>query len=271
MSDIPYIPFYPDAFLADTAMLSLEEKGAYFVLLCYMWINAAELPDDDHKLARILGTTTVKWKKLRKNIEGFFTKTADGFLTQKRLKKEWEKAQDIRQKYSENGRKGGRPRKENQGITPDEEKAAGFDSQKPIKSDGFSKGKAIDKPPPIPSQSHSQTKPAQNHSKRALASLPLGQVVDKVLLSHGISPELEELMADVDLLFIQMNLPFPTDAHLLSQWLQEGADAKLDVMPTIKAILERNNRRGVEAPKSFAYFIEAISDAVTKRMGDING
>jgi len=265
MSDIPYIPFYPDAFLADTAMLTLEEKGAYFVLLCYMWINGAELPDDDHKLSRILGTTPSKWKKLRRNLEGFFTKTEAGFLTQKRLKKEWEKAQDIRKKYSENGRKGGRPRKENQGVDGEEEKATGFDSQKPIKSDGFSNTQAMGKPSPKPGHNQSQASPAQNHSKRAYASLSLGEAVNKTLLTHGLSLELEELIADVDLLFIQMNVPFPSDAHLLSEWLHGGADAKQDVLPTIKAILERNVRRGVEAPKSFAYFIEAISEKVNKR------
>lgn len=265
MSDIPYIPFYPDAFLADTAMLTLEEKGAYFVVLCYMWINGAELPDDDLKLSRILGITPTKWKNLRLNLNHFFSYTENGFLTQKRLKKEWEKANNIRKKYSENGRKGGRPRKDNQGNLPGNEKAMGFSQQKPNESENPPETKAIGKPPPRPFQSHSQTKPAPNHSKRALASLSLGQAVDKALITHGISPELEELMADIDLLFIQLNLPFPTDAHLLSEWLHGGADGKKEVLPIIKTILERNIRRGVEAPKSFAYFIEAISEAVNKR------
>jgi uncharacterized protein YdaU (DUF1376 family) len=45
MSRTPFMPFYPDAYLADTAQLTLEEQGAYMRLLCYLWITTKLLPE----------------------------------------------------------------------------------------------------------------------------------------------------------------------------------------------------------------------------------
>lgn len=49
--------------------LSLEEKGAYIHLLCYMWENAKNgdysLKEDEIRIHRLLGITEAKWKKLK--------------------------------------------------------------------------------------------------------------------------------------------------------------------------------------------------------------
>ena len=84
----PAIPFFGDAYLADTRHLSLEEHGAYLQLMMIAWrVEGCCLPDDDTRLARILGVTAAKWKKLKPSVMAFWT-LESGFWIQGRLTKE---------------------------------------------------------------------------------------------------------------------------------------------------------------------------------------
>lgn len=84
----PAIPLFTDAYLADTRHLSLEEHGAYLQLLMVAWRSTdCSLPDDDKRLARVLGVTPAKWAKLKGTVMAFWD-NANGHWTQKRLTKE---------------------------------------------------------------------------------------------------------------------------------------------------------------------------------------
>lgn len=84
----PAIPVFGDAYLADTRHLSLEQHGAYLQLLMIAWRSPnCALPDDDVKIARMLGVTPKKWGKLKPEVMAFWTLTDDGWQ-QKRLLKE---------------------------------------------------------------------------------------------------------------------------------------------------------------------------------------
>lgn len=91
MAEYPAIPLWTDAYLADTVHLSLEEHGAYLKLLMVAWrTGECRLPDNDRRLATMLGIPLARWqKKLRPALEPFWT-VADGWWTQKRLQKERE-------------------------------------------------------------------------------------------------------------------------------------------------------------------------------------
>jgi uncharacterized protein YdaU (DUF1376 family) len=65
------MPFYIADYLADTRRLSLAEHGAYMLLIMEYWRNGG-LPDDDKKLARIIGATTKEWVEIRDAIADFF-------------------------------------------------------------------------------------------------------------------------------------------------------------------------------------------------------
>ncbi|MBZ9653524.1 YdaU family protein [Phyllobacterium lublinensis] len=109
MSSAPAMPVFPDAYLADTTHLSTEEHGAYFLLLMAMWRRNGTVPDDDRDIARIVGLDLKAWRKMRKRLMPFLTVEGD-FLTQKRLKKEWDYVSEKRTKNAINGARGGRPR-----------------------------------------------------------------------------------------------------------------------------------------------------------------
>lgn len=84
----PAIPLFGDAYIADTRHLSLEEHGAYLTLMMIAWrAEDCSLPDDDARIARMLGVTAKKWAKLKPTVMSFWC-LEDGRWTQKRLSKE---------------------------------------------------------------------------------------------------------------------------------------------------------------------------------------
>ena len=112
MTDLPYMRWFPDTILADTSWLTLEESGAYRILLDNMWINGTWLPDDDKKIARLLRVSPRKWQTIKSNIAHlFFYK--DGQFTQKRLAAEIIEARRKLEVWRNNGQKGGLKRAEN--------------------------------------------------------------------------------------------------------------------------------------------------------------
>ncbi len=130
MSAAPAMPLFLDAYLADTTHLCTEEHGAYLLLLMAMWRRNGSVPNDDKDLARIVGVSPSKWRKIKDRILPFLTIEGDE-ISQKRLRKEWDFVQGKRRRNEENGRLGGRPRgNKNNGL----QIANGYSAQNPNES-----------------------------------------------------------------------------------------------------------------------------------------
>jgi uncharacterized protein YdaU (DUF1376 family) len=100
MAEFPALPFWTDAYISDTAHLTNEEHGVYLRLLMFAWRSPdCCLPDDDKRLAIMVGVTDKKWKSLRPVIASFWA-VADGQWTQKRLTKERDFVRGKSQKNS---------------------------------------------------------------------------------------------------------------------------------------------------------------------------
>jgi len=67
----PWMPLYVADYLADTRRLSTLEHGAYMLLIMDYWRNGS-LPDDDRKLARIVGLALDEWMEIREAIADLF-------------------------------------------------------------------------------------------------------------------------------------------------------------------------------------------------------
>lgn len=141
----PAIPLFGDAYLSDTHHLSLEEHGAYLKLLMIAWRTAdCSLPDDDKRLAMMLGVSTKRWGQLKPVVMEFW-RLSDGQWTQKRLTKERLYVQHKRAKNAEaaNERWNGQTI-ENKGTAPSERISG-------RKSERISQEACInDAPPPPP-------------------------------------------------------------------------------------------------------------------------
>lgn len=122
MSELPILPLYTDAFIADTGHLSAAQTGAYMMLLMVAWRTPqCCLPDDDARLARWARVDARTWAKMKSVVMEFWTLT-DGQWTQKRLTKERDRARNRADTARQNGAHGGRP---NSLKKQDEENPAG--------------------------------------------------------------------------------------------------------------------------------------------------
>lgn len=99
-------PFYASDFLLGTALFSAAQVGAYIRLLCFQW-QEGSLPKDENLLARLAQadceTITV--------VLGKFRECADGRLRNKRMENVRKSLNAYKKTRSENGSKGGRPKK----------------------------------------------------------------------------------------------------------------------------------------------------------------
>ena len=106
MSNTPFMQFYVGDYLADTLDLTTEQHGAYLLLLMTMWNSNAKLPSDKVKLARIARLTPAKFKAVWSEISRFFEDDGES-ISNRRLTKEREKANEKSAKRSTAGRAGG--------------------------------------------------------------------------------------------------------------------------------------------------------------------
>jgi len=98
----PWMPLYVADYLRDTRQLTPAEHGAYLLLIMEYW-TACGLPNDDGKLARIVGMSAVEWRKAKPTVQAFFT---DGWK-HGRIDTEIAKAEAKHERRSEAGKRGG--------------------------------------------------------------------------------------------------------------------------------------------------------------------
>ncbi|CAN7707719.1 YdaU family protein [Mesorhizobium sp. LjNodule214] len=165
MSAAPYMPFFVDAHLADTMHLTTEEQGAYVLLLMAMWRREGKVSNYDPDLARIVKLTLAKWRKMKLRLLPFLL-VEETYLTQKRLKIEWEYVSTKRKINTANGKKGGRPSNINNRLA----EANGSVSDNPDGSlhnpDPTSKGRVY----PFRKSSHQTGSPEPTRSYAELAA-----------------------------------------------------------------------------------------------------
>jgi len=102
----PYFPLYVGDYLRDTGYLTLEQHGAYLMLLMRLWSAGGALPADEGKLARIAGVSVKKWRPIWADLAEFF-ELENGDITHKRISAELEKAGALRAKRAAAGARGG--------------------------------------------------------------------------------------------------------------------------------------------------------------------
>jgi len=104
-----YFPFYPADWLADTSVLTLEEKGVYITLISTMYLQK-DCSIYKRHIPNILGIPDKKkYKKLMENIFPMLIDNGEK-VTQKRIKEIKQKIEDIIDKKSKAGKAGAKGR-----------------------------------------------------------------------------------------------------------------------------------------------------------------
>ncbi len=137
MNRPPAFQFYVRDFLSDenVVLMTLEEKGAYIVLLCFNW-QEGSVPNDAAKLARLCGVDGDAMARLWPGLRPCFPEV-DGDhtrLANPRLAAERQKQQDYHRKLSDAGKLGAEATHGKQ--VKDSGKANGHDKAKPTKGQG---------------------------------------------------------------------------------------------------------------------------------------
>ncbi|MGA2492013.1 MAG: DUF1376 domain-containing protein [Roseiarcus sp.] len=115
MSDaLPWLPLYHETFLADTALFSAAEAGAYTFLMLHFWRDG-ELPADDEGLREIARLSPREWKASRAKLAKRFSPD----WRHERLDREREKSADAYRRKVEGGRRGGLARVANLRVVGD--------------------------------------------------------------------------------------------------------------------------------------------------------
>lgn len=110
MSPLPTMPVGVDRYLADTAHMTLEEQAVHFRLQIYAWRSpGCCLPDDDSRLARMLGITPKRWASLKPAVMALWTLN-DGDWTNDQVAREHEFVTSKIEKKRAAGKLGGRPK-----------------------------------------------------------------------------------------------------------------------------------------------------------------
>lgn len=99
----PFMKMYWSEFFDDPRVQALPPvtRAVYAMLLGAMWVNEGWLPADEKKLARMLDLDVRAWRPFAKAILPLLSESYDEiigmYLTQKRLRIEWDKAADLRE------------------------------------------------------------------------------------------------------------------------------------------------------------------------------
>lgn len=120
---LPYYKRFPRKFMDGTIGMTLEQKGAYAIVIDLIFYRGGQLPDDARYIAGQLGCSVRKWNSIREflisegklcALEGIISnKTADNLL---------EETRKYRDKQAENRRKSSKNSEEAKPSSPSRER-----------------------------------------------------------------------------------------------------------------------------------------------------
>ena len=253
----PWYKRFPADFIAGTLGLSLEEKGAYSVVLDMIYDRGEPIPDDARWIARVCGCSTRKWTSLRRRLidTGKLT-AANGCLSNPRAEAMLENAAREAAKLSQNAAKTHQARRENKRQLVDSSGLADDGQQHRARSPaGESRLETPD--------TRVETAAAESSDEAALAK----EVRTEIDEGGNHPPDTERLAAVgrrvLDAIGVADDPRWLGSYGRVQRWLAEGFDPELDILPTVERLM---GRRGHDPPRSLAYFDQAIADAKARRL-----
>lgn len=228
MSSLNMMPLYTDAYLADTTHLTIEEHGAYLKLLIVMWRNGGWLPDDDGIVARYLGVTSARWKKLKSVVGTFFSYDNDRF-TQKKLQEIFADKTKLSEENRENGKRGGKAKSQNYNKTTLANATVSLENNS--------------------SEALPYQKPDTRYQKGEASASPPGE------RDENFFEKCFKLITDA---WPEITVSNPAPIHA---WQQSGYDFETQVKPTVESIIRKGSK-----PRSFSFFTTSIEDIAKVKM-----
>lgn len=255
---IPFMQLYVADYLGDTQHLTTEQHGAYLLILMAMWRAGGSLPSDPVRLARIARTTPARWRKIGGEVLAFF-ETHDGLLTQRRLRREIEKASDISRKRAQAGARGAAAKQlKGQGADPANDGGLPAHNQNPDSNATHGNGDATGSRV-FPTSALLETIPGTPGIGSRV--FPTSAFLETIPGTPGIEAIRQAIAEAGGAALAPRAL---ADLSPLLGWLAAGADLAADVLPVIEARSDGKRRGSV---RSLAYFAEAVAEARERKSG----
>lgn len=243
MSTTPALPLFGDAYMADTRHLTLQEHGAYLLMLIIAWQSPeCRLPDDDKRIAQMLGITLTRWEKIKPVVSPFW-KIGGGFWTQQRLKKERSFVEKRRRDSKSAARKRWSQLTEN-----NKDDTCDGISDRICESDATAYA-----PPPLVvrdiNNPPSVNAARENEKKRddPLAGLPAAPA------KASPNPMLIRVMEAAS-----FTAP-PADGGMLRSWIDDGISLEAVILPTVREVAARQLAKG-DPVRRLKFFDDAVRE-----------
>lgn len=97
-----WMPLYVSEYLGDTMHLTVEQHGAYLLLIMAAWKNDGRLSSDVSALQQICRMTPQQWARNEQTLQRFFFVTED-YWVHNRVRTELEKAKSMVERKSKAG------------------------------------------------------------------------------------------------------------------------------------------------------------------------
>ena len=257
MAAFPTLPLHTDAYLADTRHLSTLEHGAFLLLLMCAWrTEGCRLADNDGFLARIVGLTPYRWRKVRTSLEPLF-QISEGYWYNAKLTRTYTDVAARVARNREIGARGGKAAaRKNAGKNTDKNPAIDKNRNK---KNPCTQAKSLDSRTEV-SAGAAQSKAKDKTKKREVAP-------EKHDTAVCGTPEFEKLVqavrAAAGLDYIQEK-----DKALVVAWQALAAsDGDTDrLLGIIHEVHDREQHRTGKAPKHLAYYDPIIRDRLPHRV-----
>ena len=242
MSTRPWYKRYPSDFISGTLHLTLEQKGAYSIILDMIYDRGGPIEDNSQHIARVCGCSTRKWNQIRERlIEADKITVADGRIHNPRADKQLVSDDLEREKLAENGRKG-----------------AEKTNEKKAKDN---KNNALDKKGPL-----SPERPTRSQRLDTRSSATTTESISARASPGGYADAALRLIETFDACRVaawgdSQARPWPagTDLATARSWLVAGLDPD-----SLAALLAPRMRRAAaqskQPPAALAYFEQAVRE-----------
>lgn len=232
MAKAPIWPVSTDALIADTTELTVEEFGAYTLLMIAQWRSGGRpLPKDHGKLARMARCTPKQWERIWSAIGHYFDETPDGF-SQKRVLADHEKVSVKIDRRREAGKAGG--------------------NAKALNSQDTGVANASDLPEQTASKDAFTRARDKNHE-------PLKEDSEAKASGAGAPPTDNPIKAlfDLGIKFLEAEKPSKEARTLIGKWRSQLGDDEL-----FKILLTANNKLQIER---VPYIFGAVKQAKLRK------
>jgi len=222
----PWYRRFGSDFIAGTLGLTLEEKGAYSLILDLIYDHGGPIADDPRYIAGVCGCSVRKWTTIRTAlIHAGKIVLGEGTISNSRAEFELETDAKTARKLAENGAKGGNKRAENQ---------AGRNENNNLDEAGLKHRAPVQNPEPE-KKKEGATHPSKRARKTHLTSLPDDWQPDEADFDYGAGIGLtRRQIAD--------------RAEDMRLWARSKGERKADWRATFRGFLRRTAKPSSTGP-----------------------